>query len=285
MLLFLGCAHLSEQVHFTSPAPTGNPYTIEIQTDVAAEIRADGEVIGRVDAGEVLRWRAPEPGRVRLEARVVRDGRIVSRERMKVEVGEGLNDAVMALVEQYPTDGSMGYYWPPDDGVWWGTTRELRYDGVVLSPADPEGRSHCVGLTWEVAMLALEAEAGADVVNELTLEQVAELRTDWFVRQLLGAGAAEAVVNWGVGERVGWRDLQPGDFLQLWYPGKSGHSAVFAGYLRKGGRIVGIRYWSTHPALQGIGYREERFGEYGPSKALLYGARLWRREDWVEPGR
>ena len=73
-----------------------------------------------------------------------------------------------------------------------------------------------------------------------------------------------------------WRDLQPGDFLQMWYPGGGGHSAVFIDWVRQGRRIVGLRYWSTHPALGGIGYREERFGEGGPSKALLYGARLWQ---------
>ena len=40
---------------------------------------------------------------------------------------------------------------------------------------------------------------------------------------------------------------------------------------------------TTHPALNGVGYHEDRFGEGGISKSLFYVARLWQREDWVAP--
>lgn len=39
----------------------------------------------------------------------------------------GLSDAVARVIDRYPIDGSYAYRWPPDDGVWWGTTREVRY--------------------------------------------------------------------------------------------------------------------------------------------------------------
>ena len=270
-------------MRIVSPAPEGNPYTVNITVESAdpVEIWADRARIGEVPPNGTLRWRAPEAGDVRLDAYAMRDGRAVARDQRTVEVGVGLDSEVLAEVARYPTDGSMGYWWPPDDGIWWGTPHDLTYDGTLVSPADPEGRSHCVGLTWEVGMEALEAEAGGGVVNDLTLDDVTELRTDWFVRRIFDKGAADAVAHYGVGELVPWRDLQPGDFLQMWYPGGGGHSAVFIDWVRQGRRIVGLRYWSTHPALGGIGYREERFGEGGPSKALLYGARLWQREDWL----
>lgn len=117
---------------------------------------------------------------------------------------EGLSPEVHARIARYPTDGSWGYHWPPDDGIWFGTAEEVRYRGEVLSPADPLRRSHCVGLTWEVAMAALSAEAGGPYapINGLSADQIRKLRRVWFVERLGGRGAAEAVERFGVGISV-----------------------------------------------------------------------------------
>lgn len=191
----------------------------------------------------------------------------------------GLSDAVSAVMDRYPTDGSYGWFWPPDDGMWWGTTREVRYGRFLLSPADPGQRSHCVGLTWEVAMEVLQAAAAPDAtVNGLGLADMVRFRGDWFVRTPGDAGAALAVERAGVGVRVGWTELRRGDFLQLWWTAAGGHSAIFDRYELEDGRIVGLRYWSSHPLLGGVGYWTD------PVERLhrVYGARLaepsaWRR--------
>jgi hypothetical protein len=297
LLWLLGCVHpgpalrldRAASVALVSPTATGNPYTVDLlATGVGIDgvsVWADGASLGTVPVGRALHWRSPKAGPVELTLYGMRGDVAVARERRTIEVGVGLSDAVQAIVATFPTDGSMGYYWPPDDGVWWGTPRDLSYLGTLVSPADPEGRSHCVGLTWDVAVTALEAEAGGPdrPVNGWSLDQLADFRTDWFVRELLGPGAAEAVEHYGVGERVPMRELQPGDFLQIWHSAHSGHSAIFEGWVYRGRRIVGIRYWSTHPATDGIGVREERFGVGGVSRAYLYGARLWQAEDWEPP--
>lgn len=294
LLLLLGCAHHGLVVHrdpdarvvITSPGPGDHPYTLQIQADGERIDRialwAGGEPIGELDPGRTLTWRAPVAGKLRIDAYGLRGGVAVTRAREETNVGVGLSAEVVRRLEAYPQDGSMGYYWPPDDGVWWGTARDVWYAGTLVSPADPEGRSHCVGLTWEVAMEALEAQVGPDEpVNGMTLEDLAEFRTDWFVREIYGPGAVDAVVRFGVGERVDKAHVQPGDFLQMWYGGAGGHSGVFLDWVRKGRKIVGVRYWSTHPGTNGIGVREERFGYGGLSTSKFYAARLWRREDWI----
>jgi len=198
-------------------------------------------------------------------------------------VGDGLSNVVAAIVDRYPTDGTYGFHWPPDDGVWWGTTRDIRYLGLLLSPGDPDHRSHCVGLTWEVAMEALSAAAGGGdtPINGLSLVDMITFRKDWFVRELGGKGPAEAVVNAGVGVAVPFAELRRGDFVQMWSAGGGGHSAVFDRWERDGDTIVGVRYWSTHPMLAGVGYYTDPFGTYALDRGQFYGARLARPEDWV----
>jgi hypothetical protein len=61
-------------------------------------------------------------------------------------------------------------------------------------------------------------------------------------------------------------DARAGDFVQIWRHRGTGHSVIFIDWVRKGGRIQGLRYWSTQKSTQGIGYRTELFGSEG--KAL-----------------
>ncbi|MDP2313159.1 MAG: hypothetical protein Q8P41_09665 [Pseudomonadota bacterium] len=263
------------------------PYTLDIPVRSRGafehvELRVDGAKIGEVTDAP-FHWRAPRAGPIQLEARAVREGVVVGLDTVRLEVGVGLSDAVARWMDTYPSDGSLGFHWPPDDGVWWGTTRDLWYQGALLSPGDPERRSHCVGLTWEVAMSVLEEQVGGpdNAINGLSVADLAELRADWFVREVRGAGAAEAVVRFGVGERVPFADLRRGDFLQMWTVGGAGHSGIFHEWVKDGEAIIGVRYWSTHPALNGIGYWADSFGGYGLDKAHFYAARLLQKADWV----
>jgi hypothetical protein len=195
----------------------------------------------------------------------------------------GLSDQVAAQLRKYPTDGSHGYYWPADDGVWMGTTREVWYQGQRLSTADPQGRSHCVGLTWEVAMAVLQEAAGDGPINGLSLEEQSGFRLDWFVRNLGGAGAAEALERYGLGQLIPLEEARRGDMLQIWALAMGGHSAIFDRWVRQGGVVVGIRYWSTHPATRGIGYIEERFTPWGMEPERIFVGRLSSPSEWRPP--
>ena len=131
-----------------------------------------------------------------------------------------LGALVQALLAEYPTDGTNDYWWPTDSD-WAGTTRDVWYRGALVAEGDPYGRCYCVGLTWEVCMrafLAADLASGGDgTLNGLTVADLEEFQTDWYVRQLLGAGASDALENYGIGWRVAsFSDVKPGDFVQLW---------------------------------------------------------------------
>ncbi|MDP2304748.1 MAG: hypothetical protein Q8P18_01815 [Pseudomonadota bacterium] len=200
-------------------------------------------------------------------------------------VGLGLSDAVARVMDSYGDGADYGFYWPPDDGVWWGTTRDLWYRGVLLSPGDPERRSHCVGLTWEVALTVLTEQVGGPEhpINGLSVADMAAFRTDWFVREVYGPGAADALAHFGLGQRVGLGDVRRGDFVQMWTRAGAGHSGIFHEWVRDGDAVLGVRYWSTHPALNGIGYWADSFSMWGLDPDRLYAARLWQPSDWVPP--
>jgi hypothetical protein len=61
------------------------------------------------------------------------------------------NDLVLATLAAYPLDGSYAYWWP-DDVDWGGNPHDIYYLGRMFSPGDPERRSYCVGMTFEVFM-------------------------------------------------------------------------------------------------------------------------------------
>jgi hypothetical protein len=130
----------------------------------------------------------------------VADGAEVARDTITVEVTEGTTPApsewnayVLDVIATYPTDGSYGYYWPEDDGVWFGTTRDVWYQDTLMSPGDRQHRSFCVGLTWEVLLRVFDEVVGGEgTFNGMTVEDMEEFRTDWFVRDLYGDGVVSA---------------------------------------------------------------------------------------------
>lgn len=199
--------------------------------------------------------------------------------------GAGLPDAaafheqVLAVIASYPTDGSHRYLWPrpgqpePKDGEepappagWIGNTRDLRYAGERLAPGDPLGRCYCSGLTFEVFVRAWQAWCAASerefaIPGLAGVRELRRLQRQWFGDAEHVRCSDEALVANGLGYTVDHADARPGDFVQLWRHSGSGHSAVFLGWVRdEHGDVVGLRYWSTQKATDGIGEREERFG-------------------------
>jgi hypothetical protein len=126
----------SASLALVSPPATGNPHSVTLRATTDAErieFWVDGVRVGDTLPGEPLPWRAPETGVARVEAFAMRDGRAVARARQDTELGVGLSDVVASIVDTYPTDGTMGFYWPPDDGIWWGTTRDVTYAGQLVN--------------------------------------------------------------------------------------------------------------------------------------------------------
>jgi len=178
------------------------------------------------------------------------------------------NGDVVAVAQTYPTDGTHRYHWPRS-GSWLGNARDLRYGGVLFARGDPRGRCHCSGLTFEVFLQAWErwctAEERPYRILDWDLEDLRRFRRAWFGTTGDRATIHTALTESGLGVRI--TDLEkaePGDFVQLWRHSGSGHSCIFVAWVRDpAGAIVGLRYFSTQSSTNGIGEREERFGESG----------------------
>ena len=169
-----------------------------------------------------------------------------------------LNAWVMDVVREYPTDGSCGYHWPKSGG-WEGVTQDLVWGGKKLATGDPQRRSYCCGLTYEVWVRALQRAQGGDVPG-LDAATMHEARLRFFgdskegERKRLVQFALESMK---LGRSVPHAEARTGDFVQLWRKSESGHQAVFINWLWKGDEIVGLTYWSSQPSTKGIGYRSE----------------------------
>ena len=294
----------SSWVAITSPSSGGSPvnpvqFTVSASDDVdAVTLFADGFEIGEVAPGGVLTRRFEGTGYEREIVAVGSDGgadvaedtiRITVQAGTDVDIGD-MNDRVMKLVLGYPTDSSISYWWPK--GVdWSGSTRDILYRSELVADDGGVERCFCVGMTWEVylrAWLEVDAERGGDGddLHGLSVDDVLELRDDWYVRMLDGPGAAYALDRWGLGVEVeSFDDWRAGDFVQFWRTDGSGHNVIFVDWVTNdAGDRTGIRYWSCNGAssTDGPGYNEEYFGTFrgaiDPSLATAGRAAL--PEDW-----
>lgn len=205
-----------------------------------------------------------------------------ARESAPLPPADEFRAAVLAIVKTYPTDGTHAYWWPKGSS-WAGTTRDLVYEGSKVADGDPQGRCYCCGLTFEVFFRAWEKWCAGKKkpfrIADLSADDLVKMRGLWYGTDGDRRLIQNAVVRYEVGTAVEkLEDARPGDFVQLWRHSGTGHSVVFLGWTRDGGgKIDGIRYWSTQKSTDGIGEREEKFGgEKGVDPAQVYPARVGR---------
>ena len=290
-------------VTITSPTDGGivyNPVTFAIDADPGLdhlEIIADGWSIGTFAPGDLFTYSFTGVNYARdVEVLGWSGGEMVASDSINITVDAGNTplegdfvDLMYAILQTYPTNGSYGYWWPDDSYGWYGTTRDIHYDGVLVAEGDPDNQSYCVGLTWEVFMRAFqEADAmsgGDGTLNGMSVNDLNEFRIDWFIRKLWGDGNVDALENYGLGERVtSLEDARPGDVVQFWRNSGSGHNNIFIEWVRDNNdTITGLTYWSTQGSTDGIGYNTEYFGSSGSTinPSYLFLARPSMPVDWI----
>lgn len=290
-------------VTITSPgdgATVPNPvvFAVGASADIASvEIFADDYSLGSVRPGQLLTYEFTGTGferTIEAQGRDI-DGQLLASDTISLTVDPGtepvestFNEKVLAMVADYPTDGSYGYYWPSGSD-WAGTTQDIWYRGSKVAEGDAQNRSYCSGITWETFMRAWEEVdqevEGDETINEMSVSDLGTFRVDWYVRDLWGDGVGIAVENYGIGERItDWDDVRPGDYVQIWRHSGSGHNFVFIDWLRDDeGEIEGVRYWSTQGSTDGIGYNEEYFGTSGSSlsPSHFFASRVYMPDEWV----
>lgn len=183
---------------------------------------------------------------------------------------DDLNIEVLKVMRQYPIDGSYTYWWPKDSS-WEGTTQDIVYRGQKICTGDPQKRSYCCGLIFEVYMKACERillarDFSADDAHELRLRFFGDSKLTRDTRRLV----QHALVSRGLGTAVAQEDARQGDFVQFWRHSGSGHQAIFIEWMRKKGAIVGLRYWSTQKSTNGIGVNVERIDNEGIKRDEIY---------------
>ncbi len=198
-----------------------------------------------------------------------------------------LNAIVLGLIPSYPENthfynqtkelAATGY-----DGV----TQDLHYrkdSGEAYSILNREkgagpGRCHCVGITFEVWWRALEIASGARQGqfrilkkdgSELKSGEVTDIIKGWYINHGdLRIGVAYiADPQYGLGERIlRLEDAQAGDFVQLWRgegTTSNGHACIFLDRVYDGGKLVGLKYWTSNGSgSEGAGIEPARIERF-----------------------
>ena len=194
---------------------------------------------------------------------------LLTRTRPFTQYDTDLNSYVLQVLVSYE-GGRYPYLLNQDYAHYNGVTRDLFYRGKVLLRANPDGSrsSHCVGATFEAFFRAVEARnrrlgLPAEYFNGLSWNELYDFALTWFAAKGSKArsNCAAAIEQFGFGRRIyNPEEAKNGDFLDLTRTDGSGHTAVFFGWLRGvGGRITGLRYWSSQRSTGGIGYNAEYF--------------------------
>jgi hypothetical protein len=183
-----------------------------------------------------------------------------------------LNNYVLKVIPSYD-GGEYPYILNNDYDHYNGVTENILYQGSLIAKANPDKSksSHCVGLTYEVFIKAMQErnkEAGLppDNFNNMNINNMRDFMLTWYdaegTPKSEGDQLAGAIVKYGLGNQITrLEDAKAGDFIDFSRI-KSGHAAVFINWLRddKGG-IVGFKYWSTQKSTNGIAYKKEYFSD------------------------
>lgn len=280
----------------TNGASVTNPvyFTVNSSDNIdSIEILADDWSLGTINQGEILEYEFSGTGFERdIEAIAYRNGEEVANDTISITVEQStvpveseFNSYVLDIIDTYPTDGTYGYDWNNYDG----TTQNLYYQGELIAQGDPNNTCFCSGITFEVFLQSWsvvdEITNSDGTINGMSISDLFDFRTDWYVRELLGSGPSVAVENYGIGEEItNWNDIKAGDFIQLWRHSGSGHTVVFIDWeYDTNQNIIGFYYWSSQNSTNGIGYRSEYFGVSGSDvdPQYFYAARIYMPEDWL----
>lgn len=141
-----------------------------------------------------------------------------------------------------------------------GVPEDIVCNGKTILPGDPNA-THCCGITFAIVMKAAQ-ERG--LLKGVGADRVQQFQKDWYGKGPYDRkrGSALAMEILGIGREVALEQALPGDFVNF-SKSTSGHSAVLLEWMRRNGRIIGIRYRSSQPSTDGIGDYAEYFRSSG----------------------
>ena len=181
---------------------------------------------------------------------------------------EDLNSYVLDMIKTYEL-GKYPYLLNTDYTNYNGVTTNITYQGSTIAKANPSGdrASHCVGITFEVFFKAMQERnkklgISPDDFNGMSGDDLRNFMLNWFVSDGIKPqqNCSVAVAKYGIGKRISnFEDAKAGDFIDISRENNTGHTAVFLNWIKKDGKIVGLKYWGSQNSTKGIAYKEEYF--------------------------
>lgn len=190
------------------------------------------------------------------------------------------NDYILKSVAQlYKNYGLLGY---DINSI---LTHDIAYHDQGIIKARRPPLTMCVAAVMEVILTAYDlyaAETGDyspyAYLPKRSYEGLAY--TDikghiWVNPDFNAGGTADALINFGMGERRTFEQLLPGDFVNINRTNKTGHAVVFISYINKTGKllpkydssVVGFKYFSSQGQREagqgGFDYRYAVFSQHG----------------------
>ena len=164
-------------------------------------------------------------------------------------------------------------------------THDITYHTFGTIPARHAPLTMCVAAQMEIILTAFELyakETGDYTVYDYLpkrsfegLEITALKGHIWVNHDFKADGTADALINFGMGERRAFEDLSPGDFVNINRTTRTGHAVTFLGYINSTGKIqpaynstvVGFKYFSSQGRAAagegGFDYRYAVFSKFG----------------------
>jgi len=184
---------------------------------------------------------------------------------------QDLNIYVLNAISTY-AGGRYPYLLDNNYATYNGVTSNIYYKGRLLLKAHPSGNraSHCVGITFEVFVKAMRARNKAagldqDDFNGMSFQAMTDFMLRWYVAGPKDThNLAVAIEKYGLGQRItNLSSAKAGDFIDFSRTNGTGHAAVLIAWIKRGGEIIGLRYWSSQESTGGISYAEEYFHPHG----------------------
>ena len=164
-------------------------------------------------------------------------------------------------------------------------THDIQYHTFGVIPARNAPLTMCVAAQMEIILTAFEIYAREtgdysvyDYLPKKSFEglRITDIKGHIWVNSAFNAnGTADALINFGMGERRIFENLSPGDFVNINRTTRTGHAVTFIGYITNTGKIlpkydasvVGFKYFSSQGGAAagagGFDYRYAVFSKFG----------------------
>jgi hypothetical protein len=171
-------------------------------------------------------------------------------------------------------------------------THDITYSTYGVITARHAPLTMCVAAQMEIILTAFEIYAREtgdysvyDYLPKHSFEglSVTDIKGHIWVNPAFNSnGTADALINFGMGERRTFENLTPGDFVNINRTTKTGHAVTFLGYIDQTGKVlpkydatvVGFKYFSSQGRAAagqgGFDFRDAVFSQFGCPDNMPY---------------